>query len=217
MLSVCINPTVDSVKVPKEFFDQIERVDFIPNRNETTSEDTIVKSKAFCSPTISIETLRGPQKDHSIKITVSITFEECAKGTQKIVQYQRLVSCPSCKSRPLICSLCSSQGFVASDHRVAISVPPGVHDKSLIIFKGDGNEFISPDDFTLVIKSDLYVSFRLSKHPLFSRSSLNVELSHTISMVRAALGSREIIPTIYGSNLVCRPSFFILHPFIFWV
>ncbi|RME15037.1 MAG: molecular chaperone DnaJ [Bdellovibrio sp.] len=116
-----------------------------------------------------------PTKGSDLRYTLSITYEEAAKGCEKPIRFVRRRN-----GRDDTVSL-------------TVKVPPGVREGQRLKLKGEGDSGAHNGP-----PGDLYVVIHLLKHPLFKRSGNNVTMDLPLSFVDAILGTEVTIPTLTG-------------------
>ena len=92
-----------------------------------------------------------------------------------------------------VCSKCNGKGIVNKNKEVTIKVPEGVDEGYQLRLARKGNA--APNNGE---KGDLYVEFRIKKHPLFERQDTDIYLELPINIAEATLGCKKDIPTLYG-------------------
>lgn len=118
---------------------------------------------------------RAPQKGSDLKYNLSITLEDAAHGTDKLISFVR------------------KKGPTNETAKLSVNVPAGVKQGQRLKLRGEGD--IPP---TGGPAGDLYVVIQLMPHPLFVRSELDVQMELPISFVDAMLGTDIEIPTLSG-------------------
>ncbi len=102
--------------------------------------------------------------------------------------------CPRCGGSGRVgspCHDCRGKGTTIKTERIRVTVPSGIDDGGKIRIPGKGNE--GPGGV-----SDLYITFSVQKHPLFTRKGPNIYCEVPISVPEAVLGAKIQIPTIDG-------------------
>jgi len=128
------------------------------------------------------------------------TCQQCG-GSGSIRQRLGFLSlsqpCPLCRGRGTFakdaCSTCKGEGEEAFEATLPLKVPPGVDTGGHVCLRGEGAP--SQDGGP---PGDLYVFFRVQKHPLFERKGTDVWCELPISFVQAALGTELEVPTLDG-------------------
>lgn len=117
----------------------------------------------------------GPQKGSDLKYNLSITLEDAAVGTDKLISFVR------------------KKVGANETAKLSVNVPAGVKQGQRLKLRGEGDT-ATPGGMS----GDLYVVIQLMPHPLFVRSELDVQLELPISFVDAILGTQIEIPTLTG-------------------
>lgn len=84
--------------------------------------------------------------------------------------------------------------------RIAVRVPPGVHDGQRIRVRGKGRPGAAGRS-----ASDLYVICRVQPHPYFMRYDQDIYLNVPVTIMEATLGAKVDLPTIDGTRTVTIP------------
>jgi molecular chaperone DnaJ len=82
-----------------------------------------------------------------------------------------------------------------------LKVPAGIEDGYSLRLAGEGKPGIKGGP-----KGDLYVVVHVKDHKLFERRGANILYETQISFPQAALGTKIIIPTLYGDTRLKIPS-----------
>ena len=100
---------------------------------------------------------RNPNKGTDLKYTLSITFEEAALGTEKVISFVR------------------QAGSKEENARLSVTVPAGVKEGQRLKLSGEGDKPSSNG------AGDLYVIIDLQEHFLFKREESDVILDLPVS------------------------------------
>ncbi len=98
-----------------------------------------------------------------------------------------------------LCRECHGQGTAQRRETVTVQVPPGV---------GHGDQLVIPragEEVPGGVPGDLRLRLTVKKHPLFTRKGRDLEMTHEISYLQAALGDTLTIPTLTGETEVALP------------
>ncbi len=112
-------------------------------------------------------------------------------------RFETVRTCDKCHGQGTIieepCSQCGGSGKVLKTRTIAIKVPAGVDNGSVISLRGEGEpgERGGPS-------GDLYVYIRVKPHKIFARENENVYCDIPITFVQAALGDEITVPTLDG-------------------
>lgn len=121
----------------------------------------------------------GPSKGRDMVSDLTITLEEAATGTEKLIALQR----------------------AGKVEKIAVKIPPGIDTgkKLRVAGKGESGPGGGP-------AGDLYVSVNVHKHPLFQREGADIYIDREILFSEAALGASIEVPTLHGIKKVKIPS-----------
>lgn len=115
-------------------------------------------------------------------------------------RFVRVSVCPRCNGEGVVittpCQECGGRGVVRRTRKVAVDIPPGVDDGTLVRLKGEGELGRNGGP-----PGDLYVRVQVQPHPLFKREGKNILLDLPINVAQAALGDEVEIPTIDGTTV----------------
>ena len=112
-------------------------------------------------------------------------------------------TCPACRGRGLVvddpCPTCRGSGRGLSDRAIQARIPAGVKDGQRIRIRGKGGpgEHGGPP-------GDLFVSVKVTPHPLFGRNGDNLTLKVPIGFDEAALGAEIKVPTLLGGPVTVK-------------
>ena len=125
---------------------------------------------------------RSPNKGSDLKYTLTITLEEAAVGTEKVISFNR------------------QAGSKEENARLAVTVPAGVKEGQRLKLSGEGDKPSSNN------AGDLYVIIDLQEHLLFKREENDVILDLPVSYTDAILGKTIEIPTLFGKAEIKIPA-----------
>jgi molecular chaperone DnaJ len=112
-------------------------------------------------------------------------------------------TCPTCRGRGLIvddpCPTCHGSGRGVSSRTIQARIPAGVKDGQQIRLRGKGANGERGGH-----AGDLYVTVKVSPHPVFGRNGDNLTLTVPISFDEAALGAEIKVPTLTGAPVTLR-------------
>ena len=91
------------------------------------------------------------------------------------------------------CRTCNGRGYVPVHKKIAVKVPTGVETGSRLKVKGAGEA--GPQGG---VPGDLYIILHVKEHPLFQRQGDDLICDMPVTLVKAALGDKVEIPTLYG-------------------
>ncbi|OGP53447.1 MAG: integrase [Deltaproteobacteria bacterium RBG_13_52_11] len=120
----------------------------------------------------------GPSQGRDMVADLTITLEEAAKGTEKLVSLQR-------------------KGKV---EKIAVKIPPGIDTGKKLRAAGKGES--GPGGRP---SGDLYVRVNVQRHPLFHREGNDIYIDQEINFSEAALGTSIEVPTLNGIKKVKIP------------
>jgi molecular chaperone DnaJ len=118
----------------------------------------------------------GPRRGQDLAATTTISFRDSIFGTELDLKL-------------------APQGGKANS--VTTRIPGGINDGAKIKLKGrGGNGPAGP--------GDLFVTVNVVKHPIFSRSELNLLMPLPVTFAEAALGADIKVPTLDGDEVTVR-------------
>ncbi len=112
-------------------------------------------------------------------------------------------TCPACRGRGLVvddpCPTCHGSGRGLSSRTIQSRIPAGVKDGQRIRLRGKGasGERGGP-------AGDLFVTVKVSPHPVFGRRGDNLTVTVPISFDEAALGAEIKVPTLGGAPVTVK-------------
>ena len=120
-------------------------------------------------------------------------------GQQRIQQgfFSVATTCGRCQGQGRIireyCQTCNGEGMVRNNHRLKVNIPAGVDTGSRLKLsrEGEGGRNGGPP-------GDLYIAITVQPHPYFYRENDDIFCEMPISLVRAALGTVIMVPTLNG-------------------
>ena len=138
--------------------------------------------------------------------TSPIKCPDC-KGTGQVRQVQNTIlgqvqttrTCSTCHGTGEIiqdvCDVCKGKGTVRKQPRIRIKIPAGIDDNQTVVLRneGDPGQKGGPN-------GDLYITVRIKKHSIFTRSGNTVLCNIPITITQATLGADLEIPMVDGSK-----------------
>ena len=113
--------------------------------------------------------------------------------------------CPRCNGRGYLiktpCKVCNGQGLVRRRKTISVTVPAGINVGQAINMHGQGHAGKNGGP-----SGDLIVKIAIKPHKQFTRDGFDVQYTHPISFVEAALGGELEIPTIDGKVKYTLPA-----------
>ena len=142
----------------------------------------------------------APQRGESIRMNLTISFEEAAFGCEKELEVDRYENCETCHgsgaapgTSPETCPDCGGSGVVRRRRKIQASVPAGIDNGQTISIRGQGNAGKNGGP-----AGDLLVTITVRPHELFRREGTSVICEAPITFPQAVLGAELEIPTIDG-------------------
>jgi len=123
------------------------------------------------------------------------TGEIRSKQNTMFGQFVNVKTCPRCAGEGKIikdkCVNCRGTGKVKKNRIVKVKIPAGVDTGHQLRINGMGEpgERGGPS-------GDLYIVLYVKPHKIFKRNGIDINCSHSISFVKAALGGTTIVPTL---------------------
>ena len=128
-------------------------------------------------------------------------------GQQRIQQgfFSVATTCSRCHGQGRIirtpCPKCHGEGRIRKQHRLRVTIPPGVDTGARLKLSGEGEHGLNGGPH-----GDLYIAITVRPHPFFSREGYDVICEVPISMVQAALGDEIVVPTLEGKAVLKVPA-----------
>ena len=119
-----------------------------------------------------------PQRGEDVEHTVTLPFEQAARGTTLPLQISR-------------------DGKVET---IEVKIPAGVKDGSRVRIKGRGQQTSAGGE-----SGDLYIVTQVQPHPHFRREGLDILLDLPVSVYEAVLGTKVEVPTLDGPVTLTLP------------
>jgi molecular chaperone DnaJ len=111
--------------------------------------------------------------------------------------------CPECAGRGYLidepCPTCRGTGVERRPREVKVRIPAGVADGQRIRLRGRGGPGRNGGP-----AGDLYVTVRVTPHPLFGRRGNDLTITVPITFPEAALGADVAVPTLDGGPVTVR-------------
>jgi molecular chaperone DnaJ len=111
--------------------------------------------------------------------------------------------CPECAGRGYLidepCPTCRGAGVELRPREVKVRIPAGVADGQRIRLRGRGGPGRNGGP-----AGDLYVTVRVTPHPVFGRRGNDLTLTVPITFPEAALGADVAVPTLDGGSVKVR-------------
>ena len=141
----------------------------------------------------------------------SVTKCTMCKGTGQVTQVQNTIlgqmqtrrTCTACHGTGEVikepCDICHGRGTVRKQPRIKVKIPAGIDDNQTVVLRGEGEpgEKGGP-------KGDLYITVRIKKHSIFTRSGNNVMCEVPITITQATLGADLEIPMVDGTKEIYK-------------
>lgn len=112
-------------------------------------------------------------------------------------------TCPACggagSAPDRACADCYGSGRQRRRRQVKVRIPAGVEDGDRIRVPGRGAPGAAGGP-----PGDLYVTVRVSPHPIFGRAGTNLTVTVPISVAEAALGTELKVPTLQGDPVTVK-------------
>ena len=113
-------------------------------------------------------------------------------------------TCPHCRGRGTTvtdpCKTCRGVGRVRREKSLEVKIPPGIDTGDRIRLNGEGE----PGDRSAQ-PGDLYVQINVKPHDFFERDGNDLYCTVPVSVVTAALGGEQEVPTLNGRSTLKIP------------
>ena len=119
-----------------------------------------------------------PAQGRDMVSDLTITLEEAAKGTEKLISLRR--------------------GGKAE--KISVKIPPGIDTGKKLRIAGKGEQGTGGGP-----AGNLFVRLNVQKHPLFRREGDDISVDREITFSEAALGTNIEVPTLNGTKKVKVP------------
>ncbi|MEJ5367977.1 MAG: molecular chaperone DnaJ [Bryobacteraceae bacterium] len=123
--------------------------------------------------------------------------------TQMVGAMRFSLACPRCGGSgrmTRVCQACGGDGRVSVNETVEARIPPGASTGSRLRIAGKGNAGTMGAP-----PGDLYITVRVSDHPLFRREGDDIYVRVPVTVWEAGLGARIEVPTVDGRALLKIP------------
>jgi DnaJ-class molecular chaperone len=117
-----------------------------------------------------------PDRGQDVEYSVSLTFEQAARGTTLPIQIDR-------------------GGKVES---IEVKIPPGVKDGSRVRIRGKGHPSAGEN-------GDLFIITGIQPHPYYRREGLDIYVDVPVSLWEALFGAKVEVPTLDGMLTLSIP------------
>ena len=141
----------------------------------------------------------------------SVTKCTTCNGTGQVTQVQNTIlgqmqtrrTCTVCHGTGEIikepCEVCHGNGTVRKQPRIKVKIPAGIDDNQTVVLRGEGEPGEKGGQ-----KGDLYITVRIKKHSIFTRSGNNVTCEVPITITQATLGADLEIPMVDGTKVTYK-------------
>jgi molecular chaperone DnaJ len=120
-----------------------------------------------------------------------------------------VVACPACGGRGQVvkefCEGCRGKGRVPRKRKIAVRIPPGIHDGQAVRVRGEGEPPPEGSGGGDAMRGDLHVVVRVQAHGRFRREGDHLVMEMPVSFAQAALGADVAIKTLDGEHAVTIP------------
>jgi molecular chaperone DnaJ len=112
--------------------------------------------------------------------------------------FRQITNCPACKGKGKIitqpCKQCQGKGIMETTKEIKVDIPRGVDNGDRTRMAGEGEASLNGGQ-----PGDLYVIFKVARHPVFERHGEDIYVVEEISFPEAALGTElKDIPGLEG-------------------
>ena len=141
----------------------------------------------------------------------SVTKCTTCNGTGQVTQVQNTIlgqmqtrrTCTVCHGTGEIikepCEVCHGNGTVRKQPRIKVKIPAGIDDNQTVVLRGEGEPGEKGGQ-----KGDLYITVRIKRHSIFTRSGNNVTCEVPITITQATLGADLEIPMVDGTKVTYK-------------
>lgn len=165
-----------------------------------------------CKKTINVEVMDNCSECHGLGGFDERTCDTC-HGSGSVTAEQRTIfgsfmtksTCPKCDGKGKVyaksCSKCRGTGKVRKNKDIEVKVPAGIDTGNQLRLAGKGEAGINGGP-----NGDIYLEFKVAKHPLFERDDTDIYLKLPITIPEAVLGCKKEIPTLDGKVKLSIPA-----------
>lgn len=125
---------------------------------------------------------KKPSRGTDLRYTLSISFEDAALGTEKVISFMR------------------QRGNKEESAKLSVNVPAGVKEGQRLKLANEGDAGPNTSG-----PGDLYVIVNIQEHSLFKRNENDVTLDLPIAYTDAILGTNIEVPTLTGKAMIRIP------------
>jgi DnaJ-class molecular chaperone len=134
-----------------------------------------------------------------VEAEISLTLEDISRGATRTLTLQAAERCPNCSGTGSrdnrVCPMCNGVGMVRRPKSLAVHIPVGVREGSVIRLAGQGEPGTGSAS-----AGDLYLRVHLTPHPLFALvADDDLQLELPVAPWEVALGAKVTVPTLDGS------------------
>lgn len=165
-----------------------------------------------CKKTINVDVMDSCKECNGKGGFDETTCSTC-HGSGSVTSEQRTIfgsfmtktTCPSCngkgKTYAKTCSKCHGAGKVKTNKDLEVKVPAGIDTGNQLRLAGKGEPGINGGP-----NGDIYLEFKVDKHPIFVRDDIDIYLELPITITEAILGCKKDIPTLTGTVKLTIPA-----------
>lgn len=161
-----------------------------------------------CKKTITLDLNEKCDRCNGIGGFDEKTCSTCG-GTGRIISEQRSLfgvfqtqtTCNECGGTGRVfknvCSDCNGTGNVKKRKEIEVTIPEGVDTGYQLRISGKGSAGVNGGP-----NGDIYIEFKVKKHPLFEREDEDIYLTVPLTITEAILGTKKEIPTLSGNVIL---------------
>lgn len=150
-------------------------------------------------------------KGSGAKPGTTVTTCSVCGGTGQVRQVQNTIlgqmqttrTCSNCNGEGKVikepCSECKGKGTVKKQAKIKVKVPSGIDENQTIVLRAEGEPGQKGGQ-----KGDLYITFHLKRHNIFTRKGNQVLLDIPVTITQATLGAELEIPMVDGSKEIYK-------------
>ncbi len=136
----------------------------------------------------------------------SVTKCGICNGTGQVTQVQNTIlgqmqtrrTCTACHGTGEVikepCEVCGGRGKVRKQPKIKIKIPAGIDNGQTVILRGEGESGEKGGQ-----KGDLYITVKIKRHSIYTRTGNNVVCDIPITITQATLGAELDIPMVDGT------------------
>jgi DnaJ-class molecular chaperone len=158
----------------------------------------------------------APQRAADLRAEVHVSLDDAVGGGRHRLELMAHDDCLRCGGSGMVaseerpgktrvirsaqaCPACGGTGAIAQPRTLEVTIPAGVTDGTVLRLKGQGGRGPRPE-----LNGDLFLTVRISAHPVFAISGRDVRCQLPVWDYEAALGAEVTAPTPSGGKIALK-------------